>query len=60
MSEQISSDDIIDVFRSGKTAKIKQKYWNILPVYLIEKRKVLKTKDLIQFVLADLVIYGLI
>ncbi|PKY49325.1 hypothetical protein RhiirA4_465269 [Rhizophagus irregularis] len=44
----------------GKTAKIKQKNWNTLPVYPTEKRKVLKTKDLVQFALTDLVVRGLV
>ncbi|RIA86919.1 hypothetical protein C1645_828566 [Glomus cerebriforme] len=57
---QISPDDVIDVFRGGKTAKIKQKNWNTLPVYPTEKRKVLKTKDLVQFALTDLVIRDLV
>ncbi|PKC62659.1 hypothetical protein RhiirA1_464851 [Rhizophagus irregularis] len=61
MGEQICPDDvIIDVFRGGKTAKIKQKNWNTLPVYPAEKRKVLKTKDLVQFALTDLVVRGLV
>ena len=59
-SEQIGPDDVIDIFRGGKTAKIKQKNWNTLPVYPTEKRKVLKTKDLVQFALTDLVIRGLV
>ncbi|CAB4387207.1 unnamed protein product [Rhizophagus irregularis] len=58
--EQIGPDDVIDVFRDGKTAKIKQKNWNTLPVYPTEKRKVLKTKDLVQFALTDLVVRGLV
>ncbi|PKY41190.1 hypothetical protein RhiirA4_498570 [Rhizophagus irregularis] len=58
--EQICPDDVIDVFRGGKTAKIKQKNWNTLPVYPTEKRKVLKTKDLVQFALTDLVVRGLV
>ncbi|RIA83322.1 hypothetical protein C1645_880575 [Glomus cerebriforme] len=37
--EQIGPDDVIDVFRGGKTAKIKQKNWNTLPVYPTEKKK---------------------
>ncbi|CAB4383605.1 unnamed protein product [Rhizophagus irregularis] len=58
--EQICPDDIIDVFRGGKTAKIKQKKWDNLPVYPTEKRKVLKMKELVQFALADLVVCGLV
>jgi len=58
--EQIGPDDVIDVFRGGKTAKIKQKNWNTLPVYPTEKRKVLKTKDSVQFALTDLVVRGLV
>ncbi len=59
-SEQIGPDDVIDIFRGGKTAKIKQKNWNTLPVYPTEKRKVLKTKDLVQFALTDLVVHDLV
>ncbi|CAI2164004.1 17242_t:CDS:10 [Funneliformis geosporum] len=40
--------------------KIKQKNWDTLSVCLIEKRKVLKTKELVQFALADLVVCGLV
>jgi superfamily II DNA helicase RecQ len=58
--EQIGPDDVVDVFRGGKTAKIKQKNWDTLPVYPIEKRKVLKTKELVHFALADLVVRGLV
>ncbi|CAB4405053.1 unnamed protein product [Rhizophagus irregularis] len=58
--EQICPDDIVDVFRGGKTAKMKQKKWDNLPVYPTEKRKVLKTKELVQFALADLVVRGLV
>ncbi|PKK65464.1 P-loop containing nucleoside triphosphate hydrolase protein [Rhizophagus irregularis] len=58
--EQIGPDDVIDVFRGGKTAKIKQKNWNTLPIYPTEKRKVLKTKDLVQFALTDLVVRSLV
>jgi hypothetical protein len=58
--EQISPDDVVDVFRGGKTMKIKQKRWDVLPVYPTEKRKVLKTKELVQFALADLVVRGLV
>ena len=36
-NEQICPDNIVDVFRGGKTAKIKQKNWDTLPVYLTEK-----------------------
>ncbi|CAI2175798.1 19972_t:CDS:2 [Funneliformis geosporum] len=46
--QQICPDDIVDVFRGGKTAKIKQKGWDTLPIYPTEKRKILKTKELIQ------------
>ncbi|PKY56715.1 hypothetical protein RhiirA4_477200 [Rhizophagus irregularis] len=46
----------IDIF----LGKIKQKKWDNLPVYLTEKRKVLKTKELVQFALADLVVRGLV
>ena len=60
IGEQIGPDDIVDVFRGGKTAKIKQKNWDTLPVYPTEKRKVLKTKDLVQFALVDLVVRGLV
>ncbi|CAI2189831.1 5520_t:CDS:2, partial [Funneliformis geosporum] len=49
-----------DVFRGGKTIKIKQKKWNNLPVYSTEKRKVLKTKESVQFALTDLVIRSLV
>ncbi|RHZ48037.1 hypothetical protein Glove_562g38 [Diversispora epigaea] len=59
-SKQISPDDIIDVFGGGKTAKVKQKKWDTLPVYPTEKRKVLKTKELISFTLLDLVVRGLV
>ena len=58
--QQISPDDIVDVFRDGKTARIKQKKWDTLPVYPTEKRKVLKTKKLVQFALVDLVVRGLV
>ncbi|RHZ67401.1 hypothetical protein Glove_301g3 [Diversispora epigaea] len=58
--EQIGLDDIIDVFRGGKTAKVKQKKWDTLPVYPTEKRKVLKTKELVSFALLDLVVRGLV
>uniref|UniRef100_U9TP61 DNA 3'-5' helicase n=1 Tax=Rhizophagus irregularis (strain DAOM 181602 / DAOM 197198 / MUCL 43194) TaxID=747089 RepID=U9TP61_RHIID len=60
MGEQIGPDDVVDIFRGGKTAKIKQKNWNTLPVYPTEKRKVLKTKDLVHFALTDLVVRGLV
>src|SRR5205814_2689759 len=59
-NEQICPDDIVDVFRGGKTAKIKQKNWDTLPVYPTEKRKILKTKELAQFALTDLVVRGLV
>lgn len=58
--EQISPEDIIDVFRGGKTAKIKQKNWDTLHVYPTEERRVLKTKELVQFALTDLVVRGLV
>ncbi|CAI2168125.1 10840_t:CDS:1 [Funneliformis geosporum] len=58
--EQIYPDDVVDIFRGGKTAKIKQKKWDSLPVYPTEKRKILKTKELVQFALIDLVIRGLV
>ena len=58
--EQICPEDVVDVFRGGKTAKIKQKNWDTLPVYPTDKRKVLKTKELVQFALADLVVRGLV
>ncbi|CAG8652477.1 284_t:CDS:1, partial [Ambispora gerdemannii] len=45
--EQIGPDDVVDVFRGGKTAKIKQKKWDTLPVYPTERRKILKTKELV-------------
>jgi len=48
------------VFRGGKTIKIKQKKWDNLPIYPTEKRKVLKTKELVQFALIDLVVRGLV
>lgn len=51
---------MVDVVRGGKTAKIKQKNWYILPVYPTEKRKVLETKDLVRFALTDLVVHGLV
>ncbi|RIA78830.1 hypothetical protein C1645_842247 [Glomus cerebriforme] len=54
--EQVSLDDVVDVFRGGKTMRIKQKKWDTLPVFPMEKRKVLKTKELVQFALADLVV----
>ncbi len=60
IDEQIGPDDIVDVFRGGKTIKIKQKKWDTLPVYPTEKRKVLKTKELVQFALLDLVVRGLV
>ena len=40
--------------------KIKQKKWDNLSIYPTEKRKVLKTKELVQFALTDLVICGLV
>ncbi|RGB24504.1 P-loop containing nucleoside triphosphate hydrolase protein [Rhizophagus diaphanus] len=58
--EQVSPDDVVDVFRGGKTARVKQKKWDTLPIYPSEKRKVLKTKELVQFALADLVVRGLV
>ena len=58
--EPISPEDVVDVFRGGKTMKIKQKKWDTLPVYPTEKRKVLKTKELVQIALADLVVRGLV
>ena len=58
--EQISPDDIVDVFRGGKTTKIKQKKWDTLPIYPTEKRKILKTKELVQFTLTDLVVRDLV
>ena len=58
--EQICPDDVVNVFRGGKTAKIKQKNWDTLPVYPTEKRKILKTKELVQFALTDLVVHGLV
>jgi superfamily II DNA helicase RecQ len=58
--EQVSPDDIIDVFKGGKTKRIKQKKWDTLSVFPTEKRKVLKTKELVQFALADLVVRGLV
>ena len=60
IGEQIGPEDVVDVFRGGKTAKVKQKNWDTLPVYPTEKRKVLKTKDLVQFALTDLVVRGLV
>ncbi|UZO18211.1 uncharacterized protein OCT59_009531 [Rhizophagus irregularis] len=58
--EQVSPDDIIDVFRGGKTKRIKQKKWDTLSIFPTEKRKVLKTKELVQFALAELVVRGLV
>ncbi|PKC63474.1 hypothetical protein RhiirA1_463707 [Rhizophagus irregularis] len=58
--EQVSPDDVIDVFRGGKTARVKQKKWDTLPIYPTKKRKVLKTKKLVQFALADLVVPGVV
>lgn len=58
--QQIGPDDVIDVFRGGKTMKIRQKEWDTLPIYPTEKRKILKTKELVQFALADLVVRGLV
>lgn len=58
--EQIGPDDVVDVFKGGKMMKIKQKGWDTLPVYPTEKRKVLKTKELVHFALADLVVRGLV
>ncbi|CAI2197249.1 5769_t:CDS:2, partial [Funneliformis geosporum] len=40
-----SPDNVIDVFKGGKTTKIKQKNWNTLPVYPTEKKVV---HDLVQ------------
>lgn len=51
---------MIDVFRGGKTARVKQKKWDTLPIYPTKKRKVLKTKKLVQFALADLVVRSLV
>ncbi|RIA85085.1 hypothetical protein C1645_831336 [Glomus cerebriforme] len=45
--EQISPEDVVDIFKGGKMMKIKQKKWDTLPVYPTEKRKVLKTKELV-------------
>ncbi len=58
--QQIGPNDIVDVFRDRKIAKIKQKKWDTLSVYLTEKRKVLKIKELVQFALVDLVVRGLV
>ena len=56
----VKAPNIVDVFRGGKTIKIKQKKWDTLPVYPTEKRKILKTKELVQFALTDLVVRGLV
>ncbi|CAB4384091.1 unnamed protein product [Rhizophagus irregularis] len=44
----------------GKTKRIKQKKWDTLSIFPTEKRKVLKTKELVQFALAELVVRGLV
>ncbi|PKY60210.1 hypothetical protein RhiirA4_430954, partial [Rhizophagus irregularis] len=37
--EQVSPDDVVDVFRGGKTARVKQKKWDTLPIYPSEKKR---------------------
>uniref|UniRef100_U9U868 Uncharacterized protein n=1 Tax=Rhizophagus irregularis (strain DAOM 181602 / DAOM 197198 / MUCL 43194) TaxID=747089 RepID=U9U868_RHIID len=52
--------EVVEFLLGGKTARVKQKKWDTLPIYPTKKRKVLKTKKLVQFALADLVVPGVI
>ena len=39
IGKQIGPNDIVNMFRGGKTVKIKQKNWNTLPIYLTKKKR---------------------